>query len=89
MVWSLQNLEKQHPKPLENLEDAALQSSRNLGLAKARWRVTRAAHWIIPPHPGAGIAIMGDTWVSGWYTAATELMILKNAYSAQQQLVGF
>ena len=26
-----------------------------------------------PPHPGAGIAIEGDVWVSGWYPAATEL----------------
>ena len=30
---------------------------------------------IIPPHQGsgAGIAIKGDVWVSGWYPAATEL----------------
>ena len=33
-----------------------------------------------PPHPGAGIAIMGYTWVSGWYPAATEFGILKKAY---------
>ena len=26
----------------------------------------------IPPYLGAGIAIMGYTWVSGWYPAATE-----------------
>ena len=35
-----------------------------------------------PPHPGAGIAIKGDTWVSGWYPAATELTVLKKAYSS-------
>ena len=44
MVWSLQNLEKQHPKPAENLENAAPQIPRNLDLA--RWRVMRAAHCI-------------------------------------------
>ena len=43
----------------------------------------------VPPHPGVGIAIKGDTWVSGWYPAATELMILKKAYSSQKQLVRF
>ena len=32
---------------------------------------------IIPPHPGAGIAIRGYTWVSGWYPAATEFMAPK------------
>ena len=41
------------------------------------------------PHPGAGIAIKGDAWVSGWYPAATELNILKKAYSSQKQLVSF
>ena len=46
MVWSLRNLEKQHPKPIENLENAAPKFPRNLDLAKARWRVMRAAHWI-------------------------------------------
>ena len=30
-----------------------------------------------PPHPGAGIAIRGYMWVSGWYPAATELKVLK------------
>ena len=41
----------------------------------------------IPPHPGAGIAIRGYTWVSGWYHAATEFNILKKTYSSQKQLV--
>ena len=37
---------------------------------------------IIPPHQGsgAGIAIKGDAWVSGWYPAATELTILKGIH---------
>ena len=39
---------------------------------------------LIPPHPGAGIAIMGYTWVSGWYPAATELTILKKACVSQK-----
>ena len=39
---------------------------------------------IIPLHPGAGIAIMGDAWVSGWYAVATDLMILKKAYSSEK-----
>ena len=43
----------------------------------------------IPPHPGAGIAIRGYTWVSGWYPAATELMILKKAYSSQKNSLVF
>ena len=45
----------------------------------------------IPPHQGsgAGIAIKGDAWVSGWYPAATELNILKKACSSQKQLVSF
>ena len=34
------------------------------------------------PHPGAGIAIKGNAWVGGWYPAATELMVLKKAYSS-------
>ena len=39
-----------------------------------------------PPHQGsgAGIAIKGDAWVSGWYPAATELNILKKAYTSQK-----
>ena len=32
---------------------------------------------LIPPCPGAGIAIKGDAWVSGWYPAATELRVLQ------------
>ena len=45
----------------------------------------------VPPHQGsgAGIAIKGDAWVSGWYPAATELNILKKAYSSQKKLVSF
>ena len=43
----------------------------------------------IPPHPGAGIAIKGDAWVSGWHPAATELMVLKKAYSSQKKLAMF
>ena len=44
-----------------------------------------------PPHQGsgAGIAIKGDAWVSGWYPAATELIILKKACSSQTQLACF
>ena len=38
----------------------------------------------IPPHPGAGIAIKGDAWVSGWYPAATELRVLKKAYTSHK-----
>ena len=40
----------------------------------------------VPPHQGsgAGIAIKGDAWVSGWYPAATELTILKKAYTSQK-----
>ena len=37
---------------------------------------------VFPPAHGAGIAIEGEAWVSGWYPAATELNILKNAYSS-------
>ena len=46
---------------------------------------------VIPPHQGsgAGIAIKGDAWVSGWYPAATELNILKKASSSQKRLVSF
>ena len=36
MAWSLQHREKQHPTPLENLENATLKSCRNLGLEKAQ-----------------------------------------------------
>ena len=43
----------------------------------------------IPPHPGAGIAIMGYMWVSGWYLAATELAALKKAYSSQKNSLVF
>ena len=43
----------------------------------------------VPPHPGAGIAIRGYTWVSGWYPAATELRDLKKAYSSQKRLVSW
>ena len=41
---------------------------------------------LFPPHQGsgAGIAIEGDAWVSGWYPAATELIILKKAYSSKK-----
>ena len=41
---------------------------------------------MVPPHQGsgAGIAIKGDAWVSGWYPAATEFIILKKAYSSQK-----
>ena len=44
-VWSLQKSRKtkQHPKPVENLENAATKIPRNLDLGKARWRVLRAA----------------------------------------------
>ena len=44
---------------------------------------------LVPPHQGsgAGIAIKGDAWVSGWYLAATELNILKNVYSSPTKLV--
>ena len=42
---------------------------------------------MIPPHQGsgAGIAIKGDAW----YPAATELNILKKAYTSQKKLVSF
>ena len=42
--------------------------------------------FFVPPHQGsgAGIAIKGDAWVSGWYPAATELTILKKAYTSQK-----
>ena len=43
----------------------------------------------IPPHPGAGIAIEGEAWVSGWYPAATELNILKKAYTSQKNSLIF
>ena len=45
----------------------------------------------IPPHQGsgAGIAIKGDAWVSGWYPAAMELIILKKAYSSQTNALVF
>ena len=33
---------------------------------------------------GAVIAIKGYAWVSGWYPAATELTVLKKAYSSQK-----
>ena len=39
---------------------------------------------VFPPHPGAGIAIKGDAWVSGWYLAAIELTFSKKAYSSQK-----
>ena len=46
---------------------------------------------VVPPHQGsgAGIAIEGEAWASGWYPAATELNILKKAYSSPKQLVSF
>ena len=42
---------------------------------------------MIPPHQGsgAGVAIKGDAWVSGWYLAATELSVLKKAYTPQKK----
>ena len=45
----------------------------------------------LPPHQGsgAGIAIEGEAWVSGWYPAATELNILKKAYPSLKKLVSF
>ena len=44
----------------------------------------RPPTYVFPPHPGARIAIKGDAWVSGWHPAATELTILKKAYSSQK-----
>ena len=32
---------------------------------------------VFPPHPRAGIALMGYMWVNGWYTAVTETNILR------------
>ena len=43
----------------------------------------------VPPHPGVGIAIKGDAWVSGWFPAAAEIKILRKAYSSQTKLVSF
>ena len=52
---------------------------------------SRGTNEFIPPHQGsgAGIAIKGDAWVSGWYPAATELNILKKVYSSQKNIVSF
>ena len=41
----------------------------------------------VRPHQGSGvgIAIKGDAWVSGWYPAAVELVVLKKAYSSHNK----
>ena len=51
--------------------------------------VPYVSRMFVPPHPGAGIAIKGDTWVSGWYPTATELTVLKKAYSSQKKQLVF
>ena len=55
------------------------------------WGVYIYIYIHIPPHQGsgAGIAIEGEAWVSGWYPAATELNILKRAYTSPKRLVSF
>ena len=42
-----------------------------------------------PPAPGIWCGDSDYTWVSGWYPAATELNILKKAYTSQNKLVSF
>ena len=37
-----------------------------------------------PPAPGIWCGDSDYTWVSGWYPAATELTILKKAYTSQK-----
>ena len=41
---------------------------------------------IYPPAPGIWCGDSDYTWVSGWYPAATELTILKKAYTSQENL---
>ena len=49
----------------------------------------RAFTIVFPPAPGIWCGDSDYTWVSGWYPAATELTILKKAYTSQKKLVSF
>ena len=94
IAWSSNRPKREPPEPAFLCTETA-KTERRASCIWSIWRyggrkVLVHLGQVIPPHPGAGIAIRGYTWVSGWHRAATELAVLKKIYSINhKKLVSF